>query len=186
MLHQNDIPRSHYQKRYGYRWKCWRVVLPVLFTGTFKKLHFVFFSHYLYAVVILPHPCLCRCENKNCTKSCHKDHFWQPFVFLHHQHHLPQSRAIQGLLGLRQFPYYMFVLFLQANSVVVVIVVDFGSWFSPPSSNCLYCFCRQTVWWRSIQRQSLKRSSTFLPALVNIQNQMTKHIYIDKRWYGKL
>ena len=26
----------------------------------------------------------------------------------------------------------MFVLFLQANSVVVVIVVDFGSWFSPP------------------------------------------------------
>ena len=50
----------------------------------------------------------------------------------------------------------------------------------------LYCFCRQTVWWRSIQRRSLKRSSTFLPALVNIQNQMTKHIYIDKRWYGKL
>ena len=47
MLHQNDIPRSHYQKRYGYRWKCWRVVLPVLFTGTFKKLHSCFFPFFL-------------------------------------------------------------------------------------------------------------------------------------------
>ena len=178
MLHQNDIPRSHYQKRYGYRWKCWRVVLPVLFTGTFKKLNSCFFSlfSHLYAVAILPHPCLCRCENKNCTKSRHQDHLWQPFIFLHHQHHLPQSRTIQGWFVFRQFQYYMFVLFLQANSVVVVvvIVVDFGSWVSPPSLNCLYCFCRQTVWWRSIQRQSLKRSSTFLPALVNIQNQNDK------------
>ena len=127
---------------------------------TFKKLHSCFFPLFL----------------TNCMQ-------WLFYLIL-------VSAAVKTRIAPRAATKITFdsLLFSSITSITCLSLGQFKVDLVSESFNIthLYCFCRQTVWWRSIQRQSLKRSSTFLPALVNIQNQMTKHIYIDKRWYGNL